>query len=74
MNEQCKAMTPEEAQQYAEEDRKRMSLISAAPEMLEALEDIVDQWVRTRQQVPPDLSDSIRVFAQKAIQKARGGQ
>ena len=51
---------------------KDAHLIVAAPEMLEALEDIVEQFEKTHFQVGPDLSDSIRVFGKQAITKARG--
>jgi hypothetical protein len=47
-------------------------LIAAAPELLEALEDIVEQSERTNMALPPDLADSIRVFGKAAIRKAKG--
>jgi len=45
-------------------------LHAAAPEMLEALKDIVEQYQKTRLPVGPDLGDSIRVFGQQAISQA----
>ena len=49
-------------------------VIEAAPDMLDALKDIVEQFERTRIAVPADLADSIRVFGKAAISKATGGR
>jgi len=45
-------------------------LIAAAPELLEALQDIVKQADLTKMQISVDLADSIRVFGKNAIKKA----
>lgn len=47
-------------------------LIAAAPELLDALKDIVRQFEKSRVMVGPDLADSIRVFGKQAIAKAEG--
>jgi hypothetical protein len=49
-------------------------VIEAAPDMLDALRDIVAQFEKTQVPVPADLADSIRVFGKAAISKATGGR
>jgi len=68
MSDMCKQMSAEEAAIAQEYDRKRHALLSAASEMLDALEDISAQmnglegrtykWIQNR--------------AQEAIRKAKG--
>ena len=45
---------------------------AAAPDLFEALQDIVEQFEATMLPVGPDLADSIRVFGKAAIAKATG--
>jgi hypothetical protein len=45
-------------------------LIAAAPEMLEALQDILHQYEKSRMMIGADLADSISVFGRQAITKA----
>lgn len=45
-------------------------LIAAAPCLLEALKDIIEQFEALRGPRPPDLSDSILVLGKRAIAKA----
>lgn len=47
-------------------------LIAAAPELLEALNGIVEQFEKSRAMVPADLADEIRLFGKQAIAKAIG--
>jgi len=47
-------------------------LIAAAPEMYEALKDIIEQAEKTLIMLGPDLADSIRVFGKQALAKAEG--
>ena len=47
-------------------------LMSAAPDMYEALCDIVEQAEKTMMPIPADLADSIRVFGRAALRKAEG--
>lgn len=49
-------------------------LIAAAPEMYEALRDIVEQAEKTMLPIPADLADSIRVFGKAALEKVEGKQ
>jgi len=49
-------------------------LMSAAPDMLDALDDIFDQAAQTHYALGPDLADSIRVIGVNAIRKAKGGK
>lgn len=39
-------------------------------DLVEALEDIVNQAKNTKMAIPADLSDSIRIFGDKALRKA----
>ena len=55
-----------------DENNANAHLIAAAPDLLEALEDIVKQFEKTIFMTGPDLADSIRVFGKQAIAKARG--
>jgi len=48
------------------------NLISAAPELCEALEDIINQAEATHLPLGADLADSIRVFGKQAVAKAKG--
>lgn len=47
-------------------------LMAAAPDMYEALRDIVEQAEKTMLPIPADLADSIRVFGRAALEKAEG--
>ena len=49
-------------------------LIAAAPDMLEALKDILEQFDCSQIRMGADLSDSIRVFGKQAVAKAEGQQ
>jgi hypothetical protein len=49
-----------------------VALVLAAPALLAALEDIVEEAKKTIMMLPADLADSIRVFAVPAIAAARG--
>ena len=51
---------------------ERAHLIAAAPDMYEALEDIIEQAEKTNLLIGADLADSIRVFGKIALKKARG--
>src|SRR6266404_3948217 len=53
-------------------DEANARLIAAAPALFEALEDIVEQFEKTKLMVGADLSDSIRVFGKGTIAIARG--
>ncbi|MDA8123505.1 MAG: hypothetical protein M0Z38_13195 [Deltaproteobacteria bacterium] len=46
-------------------------LAAAAPELLEAAEDVLEQYRKSIVPIGPDLSDSIRVFLANAVRKAR---
>ncbi len=46
-------------------------LIAAAPELLEAAEDVLEQYRKSIVPIGPDLSDSIRVFLAAAVRKAK---
>jgi len=48
------------------------NLIAAAPDMYEALEDIINQVEATHLLLGADLADSIRVFGKQAVAKAKG--
>jgi len=48
------------------------TLGAAAPEMYEALKDIIEQAEKTHLPIGADLADSIRVFGKQAIAKAEG--
>jgi len=48
------------------------NLIASAPELYEALEDIVEQAEKTKIMLPADLADSIRVFGRQVLAKAEG--
>ncbi len=48
-------------------------LIAAAPDLFEALEDIIKQFEKSKLMVGADLADSIRIFGKNAIAKALGG-
>ena len=50
--------------------RNDAHLIKAAPNMYEALEDIINQAEATHMMLPPDLADSILVFGKQALAKA----
>lgn len=52
-----------------EEEKANAKLIAAAPEMLNALQDIVGQYENTLMSVPADLADSINLFAKDIIKK-----
>ena len=54
------------------EVRANARLIKAAPELLEALEDIIEQTEKSMFILGADLGDSIRVFGKQAIAKAKG--
>lgn len=58
------------AQQIYEENLANSRLIKAAPDMFEALLDIIQQLELAKTPVPADLADSIRVFGKAAIKKA----
>jgi len=45
-------------------------MIAAFPAVLEALQDIVEQYEASRLSVGADLADSIRVFGKQALAKA----
>ena len=55
-----------------DETEANARLIAASPELLDALQDIVEQAEKTSMMLPADLSDSIRVFGKAAIAKATG--
>lgn len=48
------------------------NLIAAAPDMYEALEDIINQAKKTKMPIPADLADSIHILGERALRKARG--
>ncbi len=58
--------------EWVAEDEANARLIAAAPELLEALEDIIEQADLTLFRIGPDLADSIRVFGKPAVAKAKG--
>lgn len=51
---------------------KLAQLREAAPEMYEALKDIIEQAARTHLMLGADLADSINVFGKQALAKAEG--
>jgi len=55
-----------------EEKLANAHLIAAAPDMYEALEDIIKQAEKSHMMLPPDLADSIKVFGKQALAKAEG--
>jgi hypothetical protein len=64
-------MAPDGLRSRAEDDANAR-LIAAAPEMYEALRDIIEQAERTKMMLPADLADAIRVFGRAALAKAEG--
>lgn len=63
---------PSQTKARQAEALRRANVIAAAPELMEALREIVEQFERTRMSVPADLADSIRVFGKAALAKAEG--
>jgi len=49
------------------EETANAHLIAAAPDMYEALEDIIKQAEKSHMMLPPDLADSIKVFGKQAL-------
>lgn len=49
----------------------RTRLNKAAPELLEAAEDVIEQFRKSIVPIGPDLSDSIRVLLADAVRKAK---
>lgn len=54
------------------ENLANAALIAAAPEMYEALRDIIEQADRCMMMIPADLADSIKIFGRAALAKADG--
>ncbi|MDD4970845.1 MAG: hypothetical protein PHT07_15565 [Paludibacter sp.] len=52
------------------ENEGNVKLILAAKDMYFALQDIIEQFEKTKMPVPIDLADSIRVFGIPALKKA----
>ncbi|HRY33427.1 MAG TPA: hypothetical protein P5531_10715 [Bacteroidales bacterium] len=57
-----------------DENEANMRLIAAAPDLLDALIDIIEQFECTTIDVGADLADSIRIFGRKAVHQAISGK
>ena len=53
-----------------EQNEANARLIAAAPDMYEALKDIIEQAEKTHFPIGADLANSIRVFGKQAIAKS----